>query len=794
MPDPTLLGARRFTCLSPTLVRMEFSPDGTFEDRPSMVAREAKTPLAFESIDVRQWEGANWTVLSTGRMEVWSREDDRPFNRLNLEIRWEMEGLTQFWRPGDRDYQNLGGTIRSLDRYAGELARLDGVHPATAESPDPSATNWPAWHQCEINPPYAALHPDPPARYNKGSWLRLAASGRNDGTVPHRTFNWYVDARRYAPGLLSRSGYFFLDDSDGAALDADGFPVERTRPGALDHYFFAYGLDYPQALADWRHLAGPAPLPPRQSLGIMFSRWPAFTEAEVETMVERFNAEGYPLSVIILDMEWHREGWGHWDVNPELIPDLEAFCRRCHDAGLQVVFNDHPLDVRSDDSHYQPYLEAAGEEVYVRPITYNEKTLEAAKVDITHKQQNQAFIRTCHQPLLDAGLDWWWNDGSRGQMSGTSGQLVANKSFFEEIEARGRRGMLLARYGGLGSHRYGGFFTGDTGGDWHMLTTQVEFNIRAGHLGHAWISHDIGGFMAQGRNPEKIDPALYLRWLQFGVFNPLLRFHSAPGAGSRLPYDYEDDVNGACRKWLRERHALLPYLYTAGRLAYDTGLPITRGLFLEWPEDERAYRYDAFFFGPSLLVAPVTAESQFKRFYLPPGTWYERASGRRVAGDVELGRRVPLDEVPVLARAGSVIPTGDPDAPIHAAHVDPLVLEIYPPEPDDAATETGCGMLYEDDGRSAEYHEGPFCRTHFVLGRAGETLTLHLATGEGEPLAPTRHIRAGLPRAFRVEGARVNGAPLEPSAVSCGEAMTMLDLGERSTAEPLELELTIRPA
>jgi len=147
------------------------------------------------------------------------------------------------------------------------------------------------------------------------------------------------------------------------------------------------------------------------------------------------------------------------------------------------------------------------------------------------------------------------------------------------------------------------------------LTTQVEFNIRAAHVGDSWISHDIGGFMAPGK-PDKIDHELYLRGLQFGVFNPLLRFHSAPDAGSRLPYDYEDDVNGACRYWLSQRHVLLPYLYTAGRMACDTGIPITRGCFVDYPDDEKAYRFDQFMFGSDMLVAPVRSPNRFKRAFI----------------------------------------------------------------------------------------------------------------------------------------------------------------------------------
>jgi alpha-glucosidase (family GH31 glycosyl hydrolase) len=602
------------------------------------------------------------------------------------------------------------------------------------ESPDFSATNWPAWLQCEVDPLYKDLHPAPPEDFGKGHWLQMAREDYNPGRVLQRTFNWYKDARKFPPGILSASGYFFLNDSESAVFDDDGFPIERRRPGAQDWYFFAYGRDYPQALRDFRLLSGPGSLPPRRSLGIIFSRWPAFTEEEVRGMVAKFRDEGYPLASLVMDMEWHTEGWGTWDFNPELIPDPEKFFRMCHEFGLDVYFNDHPLDVHEGDSHFEAYVKAAGEEVEIRERAYNDRRLRMAKVDITDKRQNRAFIDTCHRHILEAGLDYWWNDGSRGQLSATAGQLVANHTFFEESARNGRRGMLLARYGGLGSHRYGAYFTGDAMSDWPTLQLQCEFNIRAAGAGLSHISHDIGGFFLgrkqvfqRADGTEVIDSTRYLRWLQFGVFNPILRFHSAPGSGSRLPYDYDEDVKGACRRWLRVRHSLLPYFYTAAREFTDTGIPLTRGLFIYQPDCAEAYRFDEFYCGPDLLVAPMLEEGNSREVYLPPGTWYEFEKNVPVAGGQTFEREVARDEIPVYVAAGSILPRLDPDADLHAPHAERLRLEIYPGA-------EGIASLYEDDGCSIAHERGEFCRTRFVL--RGHTLQGRVV--EGSPLGARR--------------------------------------------------------
>lgn len=731
------LDKRRFTCLSPTLVRIEYSPDGVFEDRRSMVAYAEQTPVPF----VSQESDGPWTVLSTGTLEIRATDHGRPCDRLNLEIRWSDGRILQFWRPGDRDYQNLGGTVRSLDRYSGESCKLDGVNTATMESPDASGTNWPAWLQCEVDPLYEKLHPDPQEGFNRGHWLREAQKDRNEGLFLERTFNWYKDARQFCPGVLSASGYYLLNDSESAVMDADDFPVERDRPGSQDWYFFGYGKDYLQSLRDFRLLAGAAPIPTHKSMGIIFSRWPAFSEQEITDMARGFAGNGYPLSTLVMDMEWHTEGWGTWDFNPDLIPDPERFFALCRQYGFEVIFNDHPLDVHEKDSHYEAYLERAGPDVEVRVRAYNEQKLTMAKVDICNKTQNRAFLEVCEKHILDLGLDYWWNDGSRGQMTATCGQLVTNKTFFESSQRNGLRGMLLARYGGLGSHRYGAFFTGDANSDWHVLRLQCEFNIRAAGVGLSHISHDIGGFMISQSllvdnesGTKIIHPERYLRWLQFGVFNPVLRFHCAPGSGSRLPYDYDASVNGACRHWLRMRHSLLPYIYTAAHTFRETGIPITRGLFLTDPDNPSAYRFDEYYFGPHFLVAPMLEAEAERTFYLPAGEWWEFETANRITGGGEITRPVDLADMPVYVRAGAIIPRQDPDNDPHASHIQSLILDVY-------SGADGEAFLYEDDGRSTDYLESKaFCKSRFVW--SNNTLTGSVDCGA--PLGETRQINVRL--------------------------------------------------
>jgi len=766
---------KRISCLGETLVRLEFSPDGNFEDRRSMVAYEKQSPINFTEIK----EDANWTVLLTGKLEIRIKEDDLPFNRNNLEMRWVDNGLMQAWRPGDRDYCNLGGTLRSLDRY-GKGADLDGVHVAGMESPDLSGINWPAWLQCEEEPLYTDLHPAPAENVNRGPWLKIAKEGVSNGRCMERTFNWYVDASKFCPGIISRSGYYFLNDSDSAVMDEDDFPIERNRPGSQDWYFFGYGKDYKQALQDYRLLSGPAPLPTHKTLGIIFSRWPAFTEAEAAELVINFKENGYPMSTLVMDMEWHKEGWGHWEFNDKLLPDPQRFIDWCHANDLELTFNDHPLDVREDDATYEDYCKNAGDDVLIRERKYNDKTLKMAKVDITDKQQNLSFCKSCHKHILDMGLDYWWNDGSRGNMIATNGQLVANKTFFEEVDSAEKRGMYLARYGGLGSHRYGGFFTGDTEVCYDILKLECEFNIRGANLGLNYISHDMGGFFT--KKCDLIDRELYIRWVQFGVFNPILRFHCAPGSGSRKPWDYDSEDEQICQHWLRVRHSLFPYIYSAFRENYETGISVTKGMFLEEPENDNSYRFDQFYFGDNLIVAPILTESTERSIYLPEGLWWEFDTSKTVKGKCEISRNVALKDIPVYVKAGSIICRKNPDGPLHETHTQDLILDIYPGA-------DGENILYEDDGKSNAYKNKGFCKTGFTLSEKSDSLEITGRVIEGKPFGTSRNISIILPEAYNdaVLTLNKNQIALNPEILNNGRIK--YSLGEVETDKTLEIKL-----
>ncbi len=748
-PDGSVVsGLRRFTCLTPRLVRMEFSPTGVFEERRSMVAYAPRAPRPFASVTPIP----GGLCLETGGMTLDTREHDRAFFPQNLEVRWAQHGLMQYWRPGDRDSRNLGGTLFSLDRVS-PYAGLTGVHVADEASPDTMGLRWTGGIFDLEDPRYYAMTGQDAVKARVDAFdFHGTARHRPDDLLTH-TLNNMRDQYAYPPGILSESGYFLLNDSLSAVLDADGSPVERNTPGTQDWYFFCYGDDYPAALRDFVLLTGRAPLPAKRTFGLAMCRWPAYSDPEARALVTRCREEGMALSTMIIDMEWHHPGWCNWDWSAETYPDPEGFLAWCHAQEVQVALNVHPQYLLSDDSHFAPFVAAADAEARVETAK-NDGTgeeLRKIEVDVCDPVQARAFMEICHTPIIRQGVDFWWLDGYKGHVNGTHEQLVANKLYYENAEQADKRGMLLSRYGGVGSHRYGAFFTGDTLTSWEVLGRLCEFNIRAGHIGVAYVSHDTGGFV----HPETplIDPQLFIRWLEFGVFNPILRFHAAPGSGSRHPWDYGAANLAIARKWLGLRNSLLPYIYGAARQHHDTGLPIVRGLFLQHPTDRQAYRFDEFYFGDALLVAPVLTRDRHRQVYLPEGTWYDFATGERVAGGQEFFTVAALDHVPVYVKAGSVLPRSwSTDVPA-TPHVEHLLLDVYPGD--------GDGTLYEDDGLTHGYQTGACVRTRFTVRDDG-AVTVAGHRPEGEPQGDTRRIRLrvaldGPPVAVTVNGTVLTG-------------------------------------
>lgn len=494
--------------------------------------------------------------------------------------------------------------------------------------------------------------------------------------------------------VISRNGFSVLDDGQSMLLNDQGGFTPRKHPGE-DLYFFGYGRDYEGCLRDYYRLTGETPMLPRWALGNWWSRYHEYSEESYLRLMDRFEQERIPLSVAVIDMDWHLtdvpfgSGWTGYTWNRDLFPDPARFLKELHRRGMRTTLNLHPAGgVEPHEEAYAAMCRALGRDA--------QKKL-CIDFDAADERFMRAYFDHLHHPLEEEGVDFWWIDWQQGSVSAVEGLdplWVLNEQHYRDNQRDGKRGMILSRYAGPGSHRCPVGFSGDTIMSWASLHFQPEFTAMAANIGYPWWSHDIGGHMNGVRSDE-----LSVRWLQFGVFSPILRLHSSKSAfASKEPWSYGVEAEGIMGDWLRLRHRLIPYLYTASERTHRLGEALVRPVYHRWPEEHEAYTVpNQYLFGPSLMVCPITQPMDpalrmgSVTAWLPEGTWFDFLTGQIYTGGRMLTLWRPLDEYPVLAPAGAIIPLADDmraeENPRH------LTLRVF-------AGADGSFELYEDDGVS----------------------------------------------------------------------------------------------
>ncbi|MCP2257789.1 Glycosyl hydrolases family 31 [Streptoalloteichus tenebrarius] len=717
-------GPTRFMVLSPTLVRLEYARDGRFEDRPSFNAVNRDFPgAAFDT-----WVEDGTRVIRTERLTLRHRQDGEPFGPDNL----------------------------SVDLTAGDRAVT--ARPSFADGTGAGA----------------------PSPGNLGGWRRSLDLA--SGPVPLHD------------GLLSREGWYLLDDSRTALVAEDGSLVPRAprdRP-YQDGYFFGYGHDYRQGLRDLRDLTGPPMLLPRWAFGNWFSRYHPYSAANFQQdVVPRFRARRVPLDVLVVDTDYKSpDPWNGWNWNRKLFPDPAGFLTWARKQGLRVALNIHN-SISPRDPKYAQVRAMLGKD-----LPKGDCPTECHVFDWADEQQLRAYFEL-HRPFEDQGVRLWWNDwccdGSRADIEGVTPDTWLNAQYALRDEKRGFRGFTYARGGsgftGYGEsqqypqgpwaeHRYNIHFTADTNSSWELLPFAAFYTAAHGNTGNPYVTHDIGA-----HNAEKLPDDLYARWIQLGTFQPILRLHS--NHGLRLPWDYPGPAQESAEAFLRLRSSLVPYSYSLARQAHDTGLPIVRPLYLNYPEHDEAYSHKhEFLYGDDVLVAPVTRPGTGAvdtPVWFPPGTWVDYFTGRRHTGPGTATVSADLSRMPVFLRAGGVLPTRSD----YVDHSDqrPMTAVTL----DVAAGGSGSFDLYEDAGEGLGYRHGQHATTpiryHQDNGRQTGNLTIGAAQGHYPGQVAKRAWTARFRDVDPPTGVWVNGAGVGQSASGPGYSY-----------DPASRTLTVRTA
>lgn len=528
-------------------------------------------------------------------------------------------------------------------------------------------------------------------------------------------------------GIISRFGYGILDDSRSLVITEDGW-VEPRKEDCIDIYFLGYGHEYEHCLKDYYHLTGKTPLLPRYALGNWWSRFYRYNDQEYKALMTRFEKEEIPFSVSVIDMDWHLvdidpkygSGWTGYTWNKELFPDPKEFMTWLHDHGLKVTLNVHPAGgVQAHEEKYKEMAEAMGRDW--------EKE-EPVNFDVTDQKFLKAYFEYLHHPNEEEGMDFWWLDWQQGGLSkipGLDPLWMLNHYHYLDSGRRGKRRLTFSRYAGMGSHRYPVGFSGDTIISWESLAFQPYFTANASNVGYGWWSHDIGGHMKGYRDEE-----LSTRWIQFGVFSPIMRLHSSNSAFTgKEPWNYNAVSENIMKRYLKLRHEMIPYLYTMNYHASHDGQPLIRPMYYLEPEQPEAYEVpNEYYFGTELVVCPITeptdkaAGTACVKAWIPEGKWYDIFSGLKYDGGRMLELYRSLEDIPVLAKEGAIIPLTDLTEYTNSVeNPKELAVKIVPGK-------KNAFILMEDTGDTCEDKEENWAQTKLEWINENEFI-IHPANG-----------------------------------------------------------------
>ena len=503
---------------------------------------------------------------------------------------------------------------------------------------------------------------------------RAVNSGNLLGT--RRTLDFRNGRVSLNNGLISKRGVAVYDDSDSLILDSNG-EIKERKVREKDIYVFAHGDNFREAICDFYKISGQVPLIPRFALGVWWSRYRAYSEKEYMTLIDAFADNNVPLTVATVDMDWHwvklkekfpdrkypcgrrglivwTPGWTGYSWNTDLFPDYKRFLNSLHDRNLKVTLNVHPADgVRDFEDMYEKMAVA---------MEIDPASKQKVPFNVSDPKFLNNYFDILHKPYEQDGVDFWWLDWQQGKNSeipSLDPLWALNHYHFLDNAEGGKAPLILSRYAGLGSHRYPLGFSGDTSITWKTLNFQPYFTANAANVGYTWWSHDIGGHHFGKRDDE-----LYLRWLQFGVFSPVMRLHSTSNdLMGKEPWNYPSQISVFACDALRFRHKLIPYLDTMNYRTHKEGIALCEPMYYSYPESKEAYGVEnQYMFGSELLVSPITKPSSKKidlaevKTWLPCGRWTDIFTDTVYYGNQTVSLFRDYKSIPVLAKEGAIIP------------------------------------------------------------------------------------------------------------------------------------------
>ena len=661
----------RITILSDLLIRLEFSEEGYFEDRPTELVKFRNFPIPQMKID----QNERYLDITTKYFNL-RYEKEKPFygNKYTpdsiLRIKL-LDSDSKDWYYGHPEARNYSGIPANLDN-----------------------TKNPFVEEAEVKD----------LKYVKNK------------------LEGFLEVK--SKGLYSADGYASIDDSKSNFLAEDGTIIFNDKK-RIDTYVFMYNRDFGSCLQNYFTLTGMPPLIPRYALGIWWNKNDFYYFEDIQKLLQNFNKYKIPMSILLLGDNWHLKDKSNLErfnsgftFNRELFYKPAEFIKYMHDRGVRVGLS---LDPSEGIHPHEPRFDNVAKAVGI-----SDKQL--IPFNVFDKDLAVAYFNELIDPLYKLGVDFFWINYRNLRDKSTNAAL--NYYHFNDYrKMEGLRPMILSRPNTYAPHRFPIHYSGETLVSWGTLRTLPFFNSTASNLGMSWWSHDIGGYKDGIEDSE-----LYARYVQYGAFSPIFRFSAKYGTYyKREPWKWDVKTESIVRDYCQLRHRLIPYLYSEAYKYHKVGLPLVQPLYYQYPEiyDEIDYKNE-YYYGTELLVAPITKpkdevmDRSIEKIFLPEGTWYDFKTGKKYLGNKRYILFYKDEDYPVFARDGSIVCMADLEKNLNVTN-SPSTMEVHV-----FPGKSNQYNLYEDDGFSNLHEEGYYLLTRIDYNYMSNNYTLIIRPVEGK--------------------------------------------------------------
>ena len=490
------------------------------------------------------------------------------------------------------------------------------------------------------------------------------------------------------PFAVSSLGYGILWNNPGigrAVFGSNIMSFENYAAKAMDYWFVA-GDTPAEIVRAYGKAAGTVPMMPEYGLGFWQCKLRYQTQEELLEVAREYKRRNLPIDVIVVDyFHWPKQG--EWKFDPVYWPDPEAMIRELKEMGIELMVSIWPT-VDRDSENYEEMLEKGylirTERGFRTGLDFMGATIH---YDATNPEARKYLWNKAKKNYYDKGIKVFWLDEAEPEYTaydfdnyryyrgtdleiGNIYPVEYAKTFYEGMEEEGQENIVnLLRCAWAGSQKYGALvWSGDIASSFSSMRNQLAAGLNMGMAGIPWWTTDIGGF--HGGDPD--DPAfreLFVRWFQWGTFCPVMRLHGdreprqpqfgttggaacCSGAANEV-WSYGEEVYKICVKYMRMREEMREYTRELMRETHETGAPVMRTLFYEFPEDKTCWEVeDEYMYGGRYLVAPVLeAGVKSRRVYLPAGcSWQLQETGEVYAGGKWADIPVTLETMPVFIR------------------------------------------------------------------------------------------------------------------------------------------------